>query len=350
MTKKYLIFVFVISSFFLFTGCIKFSESKNDYGGVFKSVDGGNTFANKSLVASVRQTAISFGMLNVISMTIDPQDNKGIYAGTDKGLFYSYNGGEFWHASANLSDKRITAIAINPLDKCDIYAGIGNKIYLSKDCNRTFQEAYTDPRAALVITKIFIYSKANSALIYAGTSQGDLLKSADNGQSWTSITNLKYLVNDIFIEPENPNIIFVATNKNLFKTIDGGNEWKNLSEQIGKALARKRTNILKLISTGNSNLVALTKTDIIRTENAGESWERLKLITPPGKVDLYSIAINPSNPKEIYYSTSQTLVKTIDNGATWKSIKLPSSRPACNLLIDHININVLYMGMCGENK
>ncbi|MFC1612930.1 WD40/YVTN/BNR-like repeat-containing protein [Patescibacteria group bacterium] len=335
-----------ISLVFFTSGCVQLSK-KIDYGGVFKSIDSGNSLTQSSIIATTKQVDPSIGLLNIYNMVSDPQDNKAIYA-LSNGLYYSYDRAMSWHIAQDLYGKRISALVVSNTNKCHIYASTANKIFFSNDCNRTFKEIYSDPRTSIKINKINIDVK-NPSLIFAGTSKGDLLRSNDGGISWANIKNFKYSIKDIFIEKENSNTLYIATDRKFYKTIDGGNEWIELTKNIEKITRKSGKLYLKKIIYTNDgekkNITLLTKKDIIFSSNGGDTWDRLNLITPQGKVELFSIAINPLNPKEIYYGTSKALVKSIDGGATWTSNKLPSTRLPYCLLIDPINTNTLYMGM-----
>jgi len=346
-TKKHS-FLLLSTLFIVFcaSGCIKFSKNI-DYGGVFKSVDKGETLNQSSIIASTKQLDPSIGMLNIHDMVLDPQDNKAIYVASN-GLYYTYDSAISWHIAHDLYNKPISAVAVSPYDKCHIYASSANKMFFSDDCNRTFKEIYSDPRTNIQINKIFISSK-DTYLMFAGTSKGDLLKSNDGGASWANIKSFKYAIKDIFIDEEDLNVIYVATHRRFHKTTDGGTQWTELTESIAKVSQKSGRIYFKKITAitegDKKSIMLLTNKDIVLTENGGSEWRRLNLITPQGKVELFSMAVNPLNPKEIYYGTAKALVKSVDSGKTWTSDKLPSSRISNYLLIDPINTNILYMGM-----
>lgn len=347
MLKKFGEALIIIFLLFVLTGCISFGE-KNDYGGVFKSADKGANFQQKVIVASPGPTSLSIGNENILTLEIDPQDHNAIYAGTlENGLFYSYDGAGLWQKAKSLTGE-ISTIAISPIDKCDIYAGSGNNIFLSQDCNRTYVVIYTDPRSTLKITKLVI-SKKNPSVIFAGTSQGDLLKSNDNGKSWMNIKDFKMAISDMIVDKNDDNLIFVATKGDFYKTADGGKNWEDLSENFKNISAQEgRFSLKKIISidgkSGNS-IMALSDKNILSSFDGGKSWNILKLVTPPGKVNLYSFAVNLQNPNEIYYTTETSLVRSNDGGNRWISAKLPSSRAVLSLVIDPVTPNILYMGM-----
>ena len=71
-------------------------------GGVFKSLNKGGNWAQKTLIQSVGAKR-SFAAVDIISLAFDPSDHKAIYAGSlANGLFYSYDGAEGWQVAAGL--------------------------------------------------------------------------------------------------------------------------------------------------------------------------------------------------------------------------------------------------------
>jgi photosystem II stability/assembly factor-like uncharacterized protein len=90
---------------------------------------------------------------------------------------------------------------------------------------------------------------------------------------------------------------------------------------------------------------AATALGIMRSADSGETWEKLNIIPPDKKAMITTIAVNPVNAKEFYYSTYTAFYRTLDGGATWASIKLPTTRAGWKLLIDPEKPNILYMGV-----
>lgn len=338
--KKFFLLITLILIPFIFSGCIQVGDTK-DFGGVFKSVDKGNTFLQKILIASPKPATVSMGNVNILSMERDPQDNNALYIGTlENGLYYSYDGAESWMKATTLGQIQINSIAISPDNKCAIYASSSHKIFLSKDCNRTYKEIYHDPRISVIITKIKI-NPSNTSIIFAGTSVGDLLKSEDGGESWTYLYNFKAMVREIIFAKQD---ILVATTNVIYRK--NGEKWNDLtSDTENKQMFHNIKKVIYIDTSADNIIMVLTEKNIIASRNNGKTWEALKLVTPPGKVLLYSMDINKSNPNEIIYGTSTALVSSIDGGKTWSSIKLPSIRFPVHLSIDQKNPNIIYMGM-----
>ncbi|OGF21475.1 hypothetical protein A2Y83_00300 [Candidatus Falkowbacteria bacterium RBG_13_39_14] len=346
--KKTILIIFALVFPLLLSGCIQIGESE-DFGAVFKSLDMGASFAQKALVSTPQQSLVSISNADVTAMEIDPQDHNAIYIGTlANGLFYSYDGAESWHQAKDLGNYQISSIAINPDNKCVIYASSFNKIFISRDCNRTYREIYNDPRPQAEITRIAV-DFYDPSVVLAGTSNGDILKSQDGGGSWHNLYDFKARIKDILIDRKDSDLIFVATAKDFYKTADGGINWESLGDNIREAISKSvSAYVKKIISVSSPEtraLAALTDKNILVSIDGGNKWSDLKLVTPPGKVKIYSLAINPQNHREIYYGTATSFVKSADGGKTWTSSELPSARAPVEILVDPAYSNVVYMGM-----
>ncbi len=341
--RKFFLLITLIMIPFIFSGCIQVGE-KNDLGGVFKSIDKGAAFQQKVLMSTPRPSLVSIGNADITAMEQDPQDHNAIYIGTPQdGLYYSYDGAESWHKAASLGQIKINSIEISPDNKCTIYTSSLNKIFLSRDCNRTYKEIYHDPRVSVIITEIES-NPENTSIIFAGTSAGDILKSEDKGESWSHMHNFNAMVKSIIFDQKTKNV-FAATTNSIYKLsgkdwtdISGGGDTKQYFRNIKKIEYIKENN-------GGHLLTVLTSANIIVSRDEGKTWELLKLITPSGKVALYSMDINVKNTNEIIYGTANALVSSTDGGKTWTSSKLPSVRAPIILMIDKEMPNIIYMGM-----
>jgi photosystem II stability/assembly factor-like uncharacterized protein len=327
-------------------GCIQITGSgggANTSGGVFRSIDHGSTWLQKSSVASVGAPR-NFSGLNVTTMALDPSDRKAIYAGTEGGLFYSYDGGDSWQGANSLGGVNITSLAVSPSDKCIIFAGTGNKVMRSDDCTRTWTNVYFDPRPATTVTSVKIDS-FNSANVYAATSQGDLLKSGDSGASWSPIHRFDNEVRQVLMTAADSRVIYVMTGSaGIWKTTDAGTSWTDLTHGLGDfAGALDNMMAVEDVARGGSLIVA-SNYGLLRTKDGGATWTPIALLTPPGSTRIYSLAISPKNSNFIAYGTQSTLYRTVDGGSKWTTSRLPTARAATTLMIDPADEGILYMG------
>lgn len=327
-------------------GCVQITgtgKSSNTAGGVFRSIDRGSSWQQKSSIATVG-AARNFSGTNVNTLTFDPSDKRAIYAGTEAGLLFSYDGGEAWQGASALGAVSVSSAAVSPVDKCSVFVGTGNKVMRTDDCSRTWTNVYFDPRAGTRITSVKI-DFFNAANVYAATSQGDLLKSADSGASWSPIHRFENEVRQVLMSAADSRVIYVVTrNKGLWKTTDAGATWTDLSSGMG-AFAGALDNMMLVEDVAKgSSLVTASNYGLLRTIDGGATWKALTLLTPPGSTVIYSLALSPKDSNFIAYGTLSTLYRSVDGGSKWTTSKLPTARAATSLLIDPSDDKTIYMG------
>ncbi len=343
--KKFYFIIFLLASLFLTgAGCIQFGGGSQALdGGVFKSTDKAESWQQKVALAAVRPSSIA--NVNVSVMVFDPQDPRTIYLGTaENGLFYTLDGAESWFQVSAFSSGLINAIALDSKDKCNVYVAAGNKIFKTTDCLRSWQNIYVDTRPDQVITSVVV-DFYNPSIVYAGLSGGEFLKSNDAGGSWTAIKRFENKITKILFAPEDSRVIYVATlNQGIWKSTDSGINWGNLNEdlhQYGGAFEFKN---LVVDTSQKDTLILASKYGLLKTRDGGKTWQPINLLTPPGSVDILSLALNPQNGNEIYYGTSSTLYKSVNGGEKWTTRRLPTTRAATYLLVDFKNPNTVYLG------
>ncbi len=228
-------------------------------------------------------------------LTISPHDNKTLYFAANK-VFKSTDRGDSWTTiSEDLSrqidrntlpvmDKvwSIDAIAKNksttiygnivslmesPVKAGLIYAGTDDGlVHVTADDGGNWKTYESFPGVpAKTYVNALTPSLHNEGTVYAAFNNhknGDfkpyVLKSTNNGSSWISITgNLpeRGSVYSIVEDHINPNLLFVGTEFGLFFTVDGGTEWMQLKGGLPTVAIRdievqRRENDLVLASFG----------------------------------------------------------------------------------------------------
>lgn len=353
MKKIPIISALVLGFLLLGAGCIKSGDAGGTMG-VFRSNDKGESWV-PALAVPTAQGVKSIGGVNVFRLHTDPSDPNAIYlASRGQGMVYSYNFGNSWQVVDVMNGKFIYGLAVDPKDKCTIYASDGANIYKTEDCNRTWKLVYTEQRPNQRLVALAV-DFANSKIIYGGISGGDVLVSGDAGGSWKVVQRFNSEMQFLTTDPLSPGRIFVALQRGgLYRSDDGGKNWNNLNSGLEKFNDSKNFYRLVLNPGQKDSLFWISKYGILRSDDAGENWEDMKLITPPGSVNIYAFAINPDNQKEIYYTGTilgeknahvrSTFYKSIDGGNNWVTKKLPTNTIPTHLLINPQNSSQILLG------
>ncbi len=333
-------------------GCVsvQFGAKGGADGGIWKTADRGNSWFQKVVLPAVG-SAKSIANVNTNSLTQDPSDPQAIYIGTNQnGLLYSYDGGESWNQVDKLSLGRVELPMIDPRDKCTIFVAQGNKLLKSVDCARTFNIIYFDARPDVRISSSLIHPRRVGE-VFIGTSAGNLLKSADGGLSWATLKTFPSQVQVIVLDPfSNVNFYLATKGHGIWKSTDEGKTWQDLSPNTRNFIGSNEVSHLVQDIVANDSLFLVSKHGLLHSADGGLTWKKINLLTPPLTTVISSFAINPKNPREMYYGTATTFYKTTDGGDTWSTKRLPSSRAATALVLDYSNSNVLYMGVTQLQK
>lgn len=184
--------------------------------GVFRTLDSGLHWSQISPVGSTE-------IHNVQSIAIDPTDPDIIYAGTWHLPWKTTDGGLHWRNIKDgiITDSDVFSILIDPTMPSVLYASACSGIYRSDNSGMLFRKIQGIPTEARRTRSIKL-DPSDHNTVYAGTTEG-LYKSLNGGTSWTRMTNPYIVINDIWIDPRNPQHILMATDQGgVLVSHDGG--------------------------------------------------------------------------------------------------------------------------------
>lgn len=348
-SKNYFSLILIFSLALLVSGCsISFQgdEKKSEKGGVFVSGNKGKTWKQMAAVPSTDGKPGSIGNIAVDRLVQDPSDSDAIYmASQGAGLYYTYNISEGWQKAKEMPNTAIDAVAVNPQSKCIIYASAQNKLFKSTDCNRTWEEVYYDNDKKARVTAIAI-DHYDPSRIFIGTSRGLLLRSKDGGDTWSRIENTKNKITGLYVSPHDSRVMLATTgNKGAYRTEDGGEEWTSLKDNMKEFNNSSKIRDLTMPESEEGLVFAATNYGLLKSEDLGDNWSQIELITPEKKATINSIAVNSEDPEEMYYVTENTFYRSLDGGESWSTKALPTIRPGQSLLINPEEPNIIYLGV-----
>ncbi len=151
---------------------------------------------------------------------------------------------------------------------------------------------------------------------------------------------------------------FGATGGGVWKTIDGGSNWKNISDKyfggsIGCVAIAPSDNTVLYVGEGENTLRGNVSEGfgIWRSDDGGRSWKNLAL---KDTRHIIRIIIHPKNPDVVWVAAighlfgpneERGIFKTIDGGKTWKKVLYVNNQTGCSdLIMEPGNPVVLYAG------
>ena len=338
----------------------------NSYlGGNFKSKDGGNTWLN----SSDGYTGASLTMIKSV-----PTDSKAIYAVGRSGTFVSFDGGYKWKGLSYgpvMNDS--LCINIHPSNTQNLLLTDDNGegcIYETTDGGSSWHLLYQYPgnydSSNWHSFKAVTFSHSNPSIIYAGMrrvqnighidpgegpSHG-MFKSSDGGQTWNQINNgleetYNKSINDILIDPNDPEIVYIGTYKNgVWKTINGGALWACKTTGV-KEITDVRSLAMHPVNH-NIILAGTRENGIWRTKDGGSTWENIS-VGMPSNAAILSVAFYPPDPLTIFAADLTSGVFVSKNGGQiWYVMNDGLSNRAVTCLDIASNGSILYAATSGE--
>src|SRR5947209_9644441 len=295
---------------------------------------------------------------------------------------------------------RVSDIAIDPRNPFVFYVGLGHGgIFKSGDGGITFDPIF-DKQSDLSIGAIAV-APSDSDVIWVGTGEANdrnssdwgngVYRTTDGGEHWTN-TGLKEsrCISRILVDPKNPEIAYVAAMGNLwadggerglYKTTEGGKNWKAILQANGPHNARNGCGDVA-IDPNNSQILyaalyarqrtpwsftsgpAATNGEdvggIFKSSNGGATWKKLSGGLP-GQTGRIGLAVSASKPNVVmavvqsYEGGSGTLTdlrsksggvfRSEDGGEHWARMSAIDPRPFyfSQIRIDPVNDQRVYL-------
>ena len=122
---------------------------------------------------------------NIVSLAIDPNQAQTVWAGTSwGGVVKTIDGGENWTVKGLAQKGEVDAIAVRPDNGKVIFAGIGslggNSLYRSIDGGDSWQMKLSNIGTVYHI----VFDPRNPDWVYAATEGSGVLRSSDGGATW----------------------------------------------------------------------------------------------------------------------------------------------------------------------
>ena len=293
--------------------------------GFFISTDQGQTWqpSNRGIAGDEGTIRV-----RIFCATVDPHDPNTIWIGTQFSghIYRSSDGGYTWNQMDNGIDPHpghsFRGFTVDPRSSDTVYAAAEVDAFI-------FRDAGTRPDAR------------------DGTQGGRIYKTTDGGQNWMLIWEGDALARYIWIDPTNPDVLYVstgffdrdplnmplgdvqATNSGglgVLKSMDGGQTWRVLGQDRGlgnlyvSSLYMKPGDSQTLLAGTGSHLhpwvivngIEIKHGGVYLTTDGGELWRPVV-----ENESITSVDYCEQNPQIAYAGGSEHFYRSEDGGQTW---------------------------------
>jgi photosystem II stability/assembly factor-like uncharacterized protein len=315
-------------------------------GGIWKTIDGGRSWEN-----------ISDGFFggSIGAIAVAPSDNNVIYAGGGEktvrgnvsygyGVWKSDNAGETWTQMGLENSRHIGRIRIHPDNPDVVFVAVMGDlfkdtkergVYKSTDGGKTWKKTLFANEGAGAVD--LIIDPHNPRVLYASTwkikrtpysleSGGEgsaIWKSIDSGDTWTNLSEKKGLpdgawgISAVTVSPVKRNRIYALIENEkggLFRSDDGGETWTKTNED--RSLRQRAWYYTRIYAdTQDEDAIYVMNVSYHKSKDAGKSFESYN--APHG--DHHDLWIDPSNNKRLIIGDDGGAQVSFDGGDTWST-------------------------------
>ena len=169
-----------------------------------------------------------------------------LYAGGGNAVYASADGGSNWQPKFQApASARVTALAIDPMDRRTVLAGTTRGLYGSFDSGEHWQRLHQGVGEGESSCLVVRFHPSQPGAVWLGTG-GGLLISSDGGRTWKAAAGLEpaRAMLDLAFVPGEPERLYAVTDRGVF-LLEAPHPWTRVlpsatPEQIGRASCRER--------------------------------------------------------------------------------------------------------------
>ena len=275
------------------------------------------------------------------TIAIHPQNPNIVFAGTQRGVYRSNDGGDNWERMNMTEGRVVWSLKFHPTNPRIMFLGTeGSEVFKSEDGgeNWTYQATISNPDSVQMAFATRILGLAiestNPDHMFAALEVGGAARSSDGGKSW-QITNNNFAgdvdlmdLHGVAVGSADSSSVFISNRVGVWRTRDRGDNWENLGFERFSDIKYSRG---IQASPGDPNTLyacvgmnfGSEEGGVLRTTDLGETWDRFDKGVSP-KSTTFGVAINAQQPEQVYFCTRKGQVfGTHDAGASWTEDALP---------------------------
>jgi photosystem II stability/assembly factor-like uncharacterized protein len=294
--------------------------------GVMRTADGGETWQRISIDQGLHADAM------VRALASDPFQPASVLAGTDRGLYQTEDAGAHWqHVDCAIGRDAVWSLARDPAEPRHMWAGTGTSqpagVFRSEDGGQMWHACQADfapDCPAVGVPRVTGLAIGRDGKAWASVEVDGQRFSQDGGETWQRV-DPKQIPN-----PDGHNAAVVGdaamilVNNDLYISRDQGESWQaaHAEETFGlrycRGVAVKPGTETVFLAVGDSTPGRTGA--IVRSLDAGRSWERLPLPHEPNSA-MWVVSVQPWNTDVVLAGSRYGyLYQSTDGGDGWEKL------------------------------
>ena len=266
------------------------------------------------------------GVGRITALAVEETNQQLLFAGAPGGgIWRTTDGAQYWEPIGdNMTNMNIFGLGIDPYDNNNVYALNGaGRIIKSTNQGDSWTEIFNTGAGVSRFHSIIFHPNTEGTMLVAASN--GVWKSTDNGGNFTRV--MTSYVEDIAYKPGDPSIVY-ACGDQFFKSTNGAESFT--SQNIGNGQRLRMA-----VTPGNPNYVYLVQRSggafggLYRSANSGESFLQRAASNPPYFTQAdrdMAIMVSSTDPEEVHVA-GMDHHRSSDGGNTFIRLA-PWSRPA----------------------
>lgn len=210
--------------------------------------------------------------------------------------------------------EKVKVLAYTEDEKNGIFAGTDNGLYRSYDVKKGWEKIYFGEGINANVFAIYA-TPAIPGTIWVGTASSGVIVSNDDGETWSKVAGIpeNIPVSSIAVDPKRPNYIYVGTIQAFYVSRDGGRSWKLRGGNL--PLGNFTSILIDPRNTDEMFVSSALENDggVFYSKDAGMNWKRVdskEMKIPSRRV--WMMAFDPADSNRIFAGSHSSGVYRID--------------------------------------